>query len=108
MSYIKDSFMSDTLANMFDSIDGENDIDSKMLFLSKASEKMSERLSKSFKKVCYEAKMKDIPTDLIAVKLGISQRAVIRFIRAYSTENKVFNPLDTVDLDFVFDIRKSF
>ena len=107
MSYIKGSFMSDNIANMFDTIDGESDIEKRMYSLSKISERVSARLSDSLKKACYQAKVQGIPTDLISLKLGISRRAVLRFIRMYSVENNVFNPLDVLSLEHTFDIRKN-
>ena len=108
MSYIKGSFMSDTIANIFDTIDEESDINERMMSLSKVSERISDRLSDSLKKACYQAKCQGIPTDLISLKLGISRRAVLRFIRMYSVANNVHNPLDIISLDNTFDIRKNF
>jgi uncharacterized membrane protein YheB (UPF0754 family) len=104
MSYVKESAMRDTIANMFDIIDGESDIQLRMTALANTSKRISERMKNSLELFCYQAKSKGMPTDLIATELGISHRAVLRMIRGYSHRNGVRNPLDFLAMNGSFDI----
>jgi uncharacterized membrane protein YheB (UPF0754 family) len=105
MSYVKESAMRDTIANVFDIIDEESDIRLRMKALTDVSKRISERMKNSLELFCYQAKSKGMPTDLIATELGISQRAVLRMIRGYSHRNSVRNPLGFLSMDGSFDIR---
>lgn len=104
MSYIKNSALIDTVANMFDTIDQEADIRSRMSLISDSIEKISERLQESIERTCYQAKSQGIPTDIIATELGISQRAVVRMIRGYAVRNNLVSPLDPIGIDGTFSI----
>jgi len=59
--------MRDTIANMFDIIDGESDIQLRMTALANTSKRISERMKNSLELFCYQAKSKGMPTDLIAL-----------------------------------------
>lgn len=104
MSYIKNSALIDTIANLYDTIDEESDIRLRMSVISDSIEKVSERLQQSLERICYQAKSQGMPTDLIAIELGISQRAVIRMIRSYTARNNLVSPLDPIGVDGTFSI----
>ncbi len=107
MSYVKSSDVSDQIVNLFSSIAQETDTDRRKKLVLSAATSASKELEKALTKLCYELKTQGVPTDVIAIDLGISQRAVIRAIRKYAKTSGLYNPLRPIDVFDSFDIRSA-
>ena len=107
MSYVKSSDISGQVVNIFSSIDEETDPNRRKDLILSASKSISKELEKALSKVCYELKCQGIPTDLIAIDLGISQRAVLRAIKKHSKLFGIRNPLEPITVEDFFDVRST-
>ena len=107
MSYVKSSDVSDQVVNLFSSIAQEPDTSRRKELILSASKAVSKELEKALVRLCYEMKTNGIPTDVIAVELGISQRAVLRGIRRHAKTLGIRNPLLPIPVSEFFDIRST-
>ena len=105
MSYVKYSDVSDSIAAIMDQLDNEQDPDKRKDSINSVMHQLSVRLSDVLAKCCYEMKRNGVATDIIAIDLQISQRQVIRLIRAHAARNNIPNPLDRISIDGFIDIR---
>ena len=105
MRYVKSSDMYDSVASIFVAIDTDPDLQSRIATLTSYIRNSNKHLNQSIAKLCYELKASGTPTDVIAVDLGISQRAVIRAIRKHVAQTGARSPLDTAVVDDFFDLR---
>lgn len=105
MPYVKYSDVSDSIAEIADQLNSEPDPEIRKLTITSVMDQLSIRLSDVLAKCCYEMKANGTATDIIAIDLNISQRNVIRMIRAYSTKNNIRNPLLVTVINDYIDIR---
>ena len=105
MRYVKSSDVYDSVAAIFVAIDNDPDLQSRTSTLLSYIRNSNKHLNQSLSKVCYELKESGTPTDVIAVELGISQRAVIRAIRRHMEQTGARSPLDAFTVDDFFDLR---
>jgi hypothetical protein len=105
MSYVKYSDVSDSIAAIMDQLDTEEDPDKRKESINSVMQQLSVRLSDTLGKCCYELKRNGVATDIISIDLQISQRQVLRLIRAYAARNNVASPLDRISIDGFIDIR---
>lgn len=105
MAYVKYSNVSDSVAELLGQIDSEPDPDIRKETIVSLIEEISIRLSDTLARCCYEMKTNGTPTDVIAVDFNLSQRNVIRLIRAYSVKHGVRNPLVVTVVNDYIDLR---
>ena len=105
MPYFKQSNMVDAVDRVMRIVQDEPDIHSRLELASDTMTVFSEKISSIIARSCYDTYLAGVPTDVIAVRLGISQRAVKRFIKAEAERVGVRNPLATYAIGAFIDIR---
>ena len=105
MTYFKHSGIGDSVARIIGEIDTEPNADRRAELLCELMNVFSSQLEVSLERVCFAMKMAGTPTDVIAIRLGVSRRAVKRLIRKRSAALGVRNPLQQVSVSKSLDIR---
>lgn len=105
MAYVKYSDMTDSVASLVETINREPNMQLKTESLVALIDSFNSSVTDCMSRTCYELKSQGIATDIIATRLSISQRAVLRMIRRYSQKTGYFSPLDRITINGYFDIR---
>lgn len=104
MAYVKYSDVYDSVDQIVHAIEAEPDTIQRGKAISLFLKAVSTAAEKLLERQVYAMKELGIATDMIAIDLGISQRAVVRLIRSHS--KKVgHNPLERTHIDSWFDVR---
>lgn len=105
MAYIKYSDMHDSVAQILGAIEDEPNPEERSKLLNRFITAVSDQLVDVLARICFERRSHGVPSDIIAIDLGISQRAVLRLIRKRAADTGVKSPLDRIEIDGYFDIR---
>lgn len=105
MAYVKYSGVSDSVAQIVSAIEEEPDLDKRADLYNNLITSVSTQITGPIARLCYQKKTLGEPSDITAIKLGISQRAVLRCIRRWASDNGLKSPLDRIQVDSVIDIR---
>lgn len=105
MSYFKHSDVGDTVDRLLGIVAEEPDIERKSALVVALMDAISGRLSRIVAAICYDAYLAGTASDITAVRLGISQRAVKRFVRAEAARRGERNPLRNREVSEFLDIR---
>lgn len=104
MPYVKYSDIADSVARISNEIESEPDTQMRTELVAAFVKAVSRAAGNLLERQAYDMKMLGTPSDIIAMELGISQRAVLRLIRRRSREVGS-GPLDRLTIDHWFDIR---
>ena len=105
MSYFKHSDVGDTVDRMLGIVAEEPDIERKSALVVTLMDSISSELTRIIGGICYDSYLRGTASDITAVRLGISQRSVKRFIRSEAVKRGERNPLRTRQVDEFIDIR---
>ena len=105
MTYFKHSGIGDSVARIIEEIETEPSTDTRAELLCEMMDAISGQLAGSLERICFAMKMSGKPSDVIAIKLGISERSVKRLIRKRSASLGVRNPLEQISVSASVDIR---
>ena len=105
MAYVKHSGISDSVAQIVAAIEEEPDLDKRADLYNNLISSVSTQLERPLARLCYQKKTLGEPSDITAIKLGISQRAVLRAIRKWARDNNLKSPLDRIQIENVIDIQ---
>lgn len=106
MAYFKQSDVGDSIARILGEIDGEPNLERRCELVIAFMASGSGLLTSTVERLCYEMRISGIPVDVIAVKIGISTRAVKRMVRRRAESLGVRNPLKQISVDEYIDIRE--
>jgi hypothetical protein len=106
MAYFKQSDIGDSIARILGEIESEPNLEHRCELIVAVMESGSGLLTSTVERLCYEMRVSGTPVDVIAVKIGISTRAVKRLVRRRAELLGVRNPLKQISIDEYIDIRE--
>jgi len=105
MTYLKYSDVTDSVAQIIAAIEDEPELTKRTELLNNFIRSVSVQLVDPLARLCFDRRSQGDPSDVLAIDLGISQRAVLRLIRKRAIDTGVKSPLDRIEIDGYFDIR---
>ena len=105
MAYLKYSDVTDSIAQIIAAIEDEPELSKRTELLNNFIRSVSVQLVNPLAQLCFERRAQGEPSDVIAIDLGLSQRAVLRLIRKRAVDLGVKSPLDRIEIIDYFDIR---
>ena len=105
MTYFKHSGISDSVARLVGEIETESNPDRRCDLVVELMKVMSHQLSGSLARLCFDMRMSGVSSVAIAIRLGISERAVKRLIRKRAIIVGAKNPLERISIGYCIDIR---
>lgn len=106
MAYFKQSDIGDSIARILGEIDSEPNLERRCELVVAFIASGSSLLTETVERMCYEMRVSGTPVDVIAVKIGISTRAVKRMVRRRAELLGVRNPLKQISVSEYIDIRE--
>lgn len=105
MAYIKYADVSNSVAQVIAAIEDEDDLGKRADLINNLIKSVQDQLAEPIARLCFELKTAGEPSDTIAVRLGISQRAVLRAIRKRARALGIMAPTDRIQVNGYVDIR---